>query len=55
VVAFGVGGFAEGGVAVAVGGGFEAGEQDLEGFEDLVGEGAGDLGLAAAALGEDRG
>ena len=33
-------------------GGFEAVDQDLDGLEDLLGEGVGDVGLAAAALGQ---
>jgi hypothetical protein len=45
----------EEGRAVALGGGLEAAEQGLEGVKDLVGEALGDLGLLAAALGEQGG
>jgi hypothetical protein len=56
VVVLGVEGFdGAAASAVAVGGGLEAGEQDLERLEDLAGELFGDVGLAAAALGRSAG
>jgi len=48
-VVLGAGGLVEEGGAVALGGGLEAVQEDIEGLEDLLGQLVGDIGLAPAA------